>query len=447
MTVQMPNLKHATLSDVGMKRLSNEDAACCDEQMSLFVVCDGLGGRPSGEAASQIISCTLGHLIRRKLRQLKSIDAEVLCGVLKGCATQMSDELYEQAHACPALVGMGATMVAALFDGDTAFLLNAGDSRAYRLRDGQLEQLSHDHSKQAADDAGQTAELSTEQADEQAVRERRYLTQFIGYHKPLKPVASAVALRPGDRLLLCTDGLTDAVDDATIRQQLADGKQPADACRTLVGRANAAGGPDNITLTVIDFQGTHAVDPRSVRRRSPANHPPPAGAAQRFHEALGALEDDLNWLREGAIEAAGPRSVAAFAAVKRRLGQETYRRFLERSPSQNPAHVFHQACTDPASDWRQRYTTHAAALDEPLRQITDGTVRLSPILSADETSRIIRTIWRELRRVEQHYFATCQRDAVHASEQTLSILIDHMTQGIRTLQGLMMFFPRFMRRG
>lgn len=449
MTVTVPNLNYATLSDVGKKRLSNEDAAFCDEKMSLFVVCDGLGGRPSGEAASHIIACSLGHLIRRRLRSLKSIDANVLCDLLKGCACELSDQLYEQAHTFPALVGMGATLVAALIDGDTAFLLNAGDSRAYRMRAGRLDLLTQDHVKHAKIKSHDKPadELSTEQADEAAVRERRYLMQFVGLHEPIKPVASAVALRPGDRLLLCTDGLTDAVSDAVLGDYLGSQRDAADVCASLVGRANAAGGPDNITLTVIDFAGTHAVDPKTMRRAAVKDHPPPRGVAQQFHDGLSRLEADLAWLREGAQEASGPAAVAAFAAVKRRLGKKTYRQFLERSPSQNPAHVFHQACTDPSAAWRVEYTAHAEAINGPLMRITDGTVRLSPILSAEETSRIIRTIWRELRRVEQHYFTVCQRDAIHTSEQTLSILIDHMVQGIRTLQGLMLFFPRFMREG
>ncbi|MEL7088628.1 MAG: hypothetical protein AAGL98_09355, partial [Planctomycetota bacterium] len=149
--------------------------------------------------------------------------------------------------------------------------------------------------------------------------------------------------------------------------------------------------------------------------------------------------------KQGAAESAHPRKLTALAAAKRRLGAEAYRDFLGRRPDQSPSHVFHQCCTHPDSDWRRKYQQHLADLGKPLSRVTAGGIRLSPVLSGDQTALIYRDLWNGWRRVEQRYFATCQRPAISATEQTLDILIDHMLNSVQTLNGLLYFLPRFMR--
>ncbi|MEM1447124.1 MAG: hypothetical protein AAGF84_13780, partial [Planctomycetota bacterium] len=91
------------------------------------------------------------------------------------------------------------------------------------------------------------------------------------------------------------------------------------------------------------------------------------------------------------------------------------------------------------------YQVHMKQLEAPLARLTAGGIRLSPVLSGDETARIYRDLWNGWRRVEQRYFQTCQRDAIHDTEQTLNILIDHMLNSVQTLTGLLYFLPRYMR--
>ncbi|MEO1237007.1 MAG: protein phosphatase 2C domain-containing protein, partial [Planctomycetota bacterium] len=139
MASHLPQLQHAMLTDVGRRRLANEDAVAADARLGLFVVCDGVGGRPSGEAASQIVSHTLGHALRRRIRGLKRLDRELILKLLFESAVTMNEQMYLHSEAVPALQGMGCTMVAALIDARTVFYLHAGDSRLYLLRAGRLQ--------------------------------------------------------------------------------------------------------------------------------------------------------------------------------------------------------------------------------------------------------------------------------------------------------------------
>lgn len=440
MPSDVANVEYAGHTDTGRRRLANEDAFHCDQRMGLFAVCDGIGGQPSGEAASQIIAPALGHLIRRGLRDRDTPDAERLrCG-LGEIAAELSLNLYQQSQAVPVLVGMGATLVASLIKGRTAFLLHAGDSRAYCLRGGTLNRLTKDHCRRARQPAHDPT-LTDQQAEQ---NERRLLTQFVGMHRRLKPEIQEIPLEPGDRLLLCTDGLTDPVEDEAIERVLAQHKAPVPACRALVEAANRSGGPDNITAVVINYLG---VRPPDAAEDTPK--PAPAvgkGVAAWFRTALGRIEQDLDWLIAGARECADLSNISAFAAVKRRLGAGVFTDFLKMHPTRSPSHVFHRACTMPNSDWRRRYGQHMNVLEPNVAEITNGTVRLSPLLTPQDTALIIKTLWRDWRRVEHHYFANCQRDAISESDQRLNFLIEHMLSSARTLLGLLEFFPHFMRR-
>lgn len=440
MPSSLPKLNYAVLTDVGRKRLANEDAVAADARMGLFVVCDGVGGRPSGEAASQIVSHATSHALRRQLRGLKQLDEDTLKRLLAEASVAMNQQMYEHSQAVPALVGMGCTMVAALLDARTVFYLHAGDSRLYVLRDGKLMPLTadHTHTRQKFKTEAKTGDLLD-------MGERRLLMQYIGSPRTLKPTAASLPLRKGDRLLLCSDGLTDPLKDATLHELLTKHAEPEAAARALVDAANEAGGPDNITVAVIDYLGPRPVIAADRVPAAPTPHELPHGVAERLRNALAQLEEDLTWLKEGALESAHPRKLTALAAAKRRLGADAYRDFLTRHPNQSPSHVFHQCCSHPDSDWRQKYQAHMEELTKPLSRITAGGIRLSPVLTGDQTGRIYQDLWAGWRHVEQRYFATCQRRAISDTEQTLNILIDHMLNSVQTLTGLLYFLPRFMR--
>ncbi len=439
MSDMIAKLDHATLSDVGRRRLANEDAAHHDARLGLYIVCDGIGGQPSGEAASQIIAHAMPHQLRRYLRSVETINADILQQLLVRSVADLSLNLRERSQGLASLDGMGATLIAALVERDVAYLVHVGDSRAYLLRDETLRPLTADHVRSYRR-VKDIAELDDEAAEQ---RERRLLMQFIGMPKTPRPAMAAVPLKPGDRLLLCTDGLTDPVAEADIAQLLKMFADPSRAAKALVDEANEQGGPDNITLTVLDYHGMMEKPPPPAPAAEPA--PAPKGVAAAFHTALQRLDKDLAWLLAGARECQEYSSVSAFAAVKRRLGPELYSSFLKLHPSKNPAHVFHRACTMRDTGWRATYEKHLAELEGPLALVISGRVRLSPMLPPEETGRIVKALWNDWRKVEQRYFSITHREALNASETTLNVLIDHMLKSVRTLTGLLEFFPRFMR--
>ena len=436
----LPTLRHAAASDPGRLRLANEDAAACDARLGLFVVCDGIGGRPSGEAASQIVAHTLAHALRRRVRGATKLGPSVIKQFLASSVVQMNEQLFQCSSDVPALEGMGCTIIAGLFDTRMLFLVYAGDSRAYVLRQGVLRQLTRDHSRH--DTLTRADEVSGHLID---LGERRLLTRYVGMPQPVVPTVGTLKLEAGDRILFCSDGLTDPLSDLDIEQVLLEYDSPVQASDALVDAANAAGGPDNITAVVVDYGGPRELTDADRATPVPTPFEPTGHTVADTLDALADLEFDLKWLQDGSRESSNPSRMAALAAAKKRLGHETYLDLLARDPGRAPAHVFHQACTDPEAPWRKTYQRHLDTLERPLSRVMGGGLRLSPILSGDETARIYKDLWRGWRQVERRYFATCQRDAIHASEQTLDILIAHMLSSVQTLAGLLEFLPRFMR--
>lgn len=441
MRARRPLLTSARLSDVGRRRLANEDATHADERLGLFVLADGLGGQPSGEAASQIITHALPHVVRHHLRRLNHLDAAVLEQVLITALQEMNTHLVTWTTAIPPLRGMAATVVGALVDAGQAHVFHAGDSRAFLWRGGALQLLTRDHTEMTL--APMAREVAAGASPE--ALERRLLVQFMGREGLVQPACTVVPLEPGDRLLLCSDGLTDPVSPEQIAGALAGNPEPCEACRSLVDLANAHGGPDNITVWVIDYAGVGDPGQMPVPPSAARQAEPPKGAAAAAYAALRALEVDLAWLLEGAEACALEDRAAALAAAQTRLGTPNFEKFLRRQPDQNPAHVYHQFLVAPGSSWRNQYERHLAELTPSLQDLCAGTLRLSPILTREEAAGIIASLWRDWQRVEQMYFLRCQRGVAREGDHSLNYLLGHMLQSVRTLAGLIAFLPRFMR--
>jgi len=228
-------LAAAAASETGLVRQNNEDAAYAGRW--LFAVADGLGGHAAGEVASAAV-----------IQTLRPHDAEVprsaLLEVLGRAVAEANREVARQAAEDPARRGMGTTLTAMLFSGDRAAVAHIGDSRAFRLRDGQLRQITEDH----------TIGKLVWDAD--------FLAPVLARHLDGRPDRSADLgvrdLRAGDRYLLCSDGLSPVVDDRTLRDVLTLAANPADAVCQLVALAEDAGGPDNVTVVVIDVRAADA---------------------------------------------------------------------------------------------------------------------------------------------------------------------------------------------
>ena len=229
-------------SDVGRTRSGNEDSYFCGR--TVFAVADGLGGHQGGEVASAAAVEPLAALDGREFA-----DPAEAAEALAEAVRQANSAILDRATGDPDLWGMGTTLTAAAVAGDHHLqLAHVGDSRAYRFRDGSLEQLTTDHT--VVGELVRRGRLTPEQA---AIHpERSILTRAVGLD-PRIPVDTPdpVALRPGDQILLCSDGLTEAVPDPDIAELLSREPDGHTACRSLIDTANRNGGPDNITVVLL----------------------------------------------------------------------------------------------------------------------------------------------------------------------------------------------------
>jgi PPM family protein phosphatase len=229
-------------TDVGRARSGNEDSYFCGR--TVFAVADGLGGHQGGEVASAAAVEPLAALDGREFADPAEA-AEALTAAIR----EANAAILDRAAGDPGLWGMGTTVTAAALAGERHLqLAHVGDSRAYLLRDGSLEQLSTDHTVVA--ELVRRGRLTPAQA---AIHpERSILTRAVGLD-PRIPVDTPdpLELQDGDQVLLCSDGLTEAVDDDQIAQLLSAGPDGNAACQALIDAANAAGGPDNITVVLL----------------------------------------------------------------------------------------------------------------------------------------------------------------------------------------------------
>lgn len=216
-----------------------------------MAVADGVGGRAAGEEASRLAITSLVNLVLHTPDWiLRPADGSLSDEVLRRAAERY-DQVHEvlglEAEAVPGLRGFGTTLTMAASLGRDLFLAHVGDSRAYLLRRGELRQLTRDHTvAEALAEAG-----LIDRADVAAHHMRHVLTQALGGHgQRVRADVSRVELEDGDRLLLCSDGLTDMVADVAVGETLGGDGTAQEVCRRLVDRALAAGGDDNVTAVV-----------------------------------------------------------------------------------------------------------------------------------------------------------------------------------------------------
>ena len=230
-------------TDKGQVRHGNEDAYVVDPRLRLFAVADGMGGHRGGEVASATA--------------LEALRAAVASGTSIGDAIAVANAaVFERAGDDHQLAGMGTTLTAVIPDERGLAIGHVGDSRAYLLRDGELRQLTTDHS--LVEELVREGRLTEEQA---AVHpQRSIITRALGVELDVQADVYAIVPRAGDRLLLCSDGLTTMLRATDIAAVLRRETDPTRAANLLVDAANGAGGEDNITTIVIDVE-TDALDP------------------------------------------------------------------------------------------------------------------------------------------------------------------------------------------
>lgn len=232
---------HAAASDVGRMRRANEDSYFV--RSPLFVVADGMGGAQAGEVASKIAAEAFAEPLD------ESLAPEQRMAVVVESANR---EIHDQSLADPSMQGMGTTLTAALLGDDELTLAHVGDSRAYRLRDGELTRLTTDHSL-----VGEMVRRGAiTEAEAEVHPQRSILTRALGPEREIEVDTLTHGVRDGDVYLLCSDGLTGMVDDAQIAEVAGSGEPMRAVAEELIARANAAGGVDNITVVAFRVAGT-----------------------------------------------------------------------------------------------------------------------------------------------------------------------------------------------
>jgi protein phosphatase len=230
----------AVVTDTGRRRLGNEDAYVW--RPPLFAIADGMGGAKAGEIAAGIAADTLEGAHSRPL------DADDLASLI----SEANLRIWQRSLNDPSTAGMGTTFTVALVDQEAGSVVfgHVGDSRAYRVRDGVLEQITTDHSLVA--ELVESGVLTPEEAERHP--QRSAITRALGTEPEVEPDVFTIEVEPGDLFLLCSDGLSDMLSEEQIAAAIERaGGDPTAAGEELVRNANAEGGDDNITVLLFEI--------------------------------------------------------------------------------------------------------------------------------------------------------------------------------------------------
>lgn len=251
-------MQYSAYTNVGRIRNQNEDcymAESLTNNVSLFTVCDGMGGASAGETASAT-ACAAYHTAMKNALQaqltashlLTPLNAKLCKRILIDALNKANADVYQLAKSDTALEGMGTTLVSVLIVNKTAYIVNVGDSRAYYYKDGELCQITKDHSYvQYLVDNGM---IQPDEAERHP--HKNLITRSVGTSAEITPDLFALDVRRADAILLCSDGLTNMVNESEIADVLADAEVDfSHKAERLVAKANSHGGTDNITALVI----------------------------------------------------------------------------------------------------------------------------------------------------------------------------------------------------
>lgn len=229
-----------------------------DEHGLLFLVADGMGGAASGELASSMAGDVVLDVLRQEWMAHDSPSADTFAVALRDATTAANSRIHGFARENPEHRGMGTTATIAGLLGDTVYVAQVGDSRAYLVRDGAAKQLTKDQSlMQRLVEAG---EMTQEQAD--ASDRRNIILQALGPESQVTIDLTHQQVRRGDTLILCSDGLSGLVRADEIARVVNESSDVMTICRRLIARANELGGPDNITVIAAQFDGDALTDKR-----------------------------------------------------------------------------------------------------------------------------------------------------------------------------------------
>lgn len=300
-------VRYGVATDVGRVREGNEDSYLVDAP--LFVVADGMGGHVAGDVAS----ATAVEVLDERSSSMRASEPSSLESAIK----EANVAIFKKAQSDAALRGMGTTCTLLMIDGSNAQFAHVGDSRAYLFRQGKLSQITEDHTLVNR----MVAEGRIDEDEARHHPQRSVITRALGVDSDVQVDLVSLRLEDGDRILLCSDGLTTMLENPDVSQVLSNENDPQAAAENLIHAANAAGGEDNITAIVIDFV--------------PSNEPPPPPQGSRASTAPPRTRQDTDPGKPQKVRTSRlPRTLFAASVVLVLLvggGYAGARFFLDRS--------------------------------------------------------------------------------------------------------------------
>ncbi len=235
-------VRSCAISDVGKKRQKNEDSYLINDELSLFIVADGMGGHAGGEYASRIAITTIEENFKDSIKNGAEPEK-----ILEGSIKEAGSRIVKKAEEDRALKGMGTTVIALHLADKRAILGHVGDSRAYLFRDGVLEQVTEDHS--LVNEQVKSGLISEEEAKTHQFK--NIITRSLGVTPEVDVDLITKKLKAGDAFILCSDGLSNLVETTEMEKELRE-RETVLAAKAMVDLANKRGGDDNITVIVIE---------------------------------------------------------------------------------------------------------------------------------------------------------------------------------------------------
>ena len=234
-------------TDVGLRRHENQDTFAVEQGKKLLiaVVCDGMGGAEGGQIASSVAVETCMKEMRALIRA--DMTAEQLRELASFCVAKANTAVYQRALQDPAYQGMGTTLVSAVAEEKYAIVCNIGDSRAYLIRGGEITRITHDHS--VVQTLVENGNITAEEA--RTHPRRNVITRALGVDENVPCDIFKPRLSRGDMLLLCSDGLTNMLEDREIFEFSKENADPLSLGRALMDEALARGATDNVTIVII----------------------------------------------------------------------------------------------------------------------------------------------------------------------------------------------------
>ena len=243
-------MQYWSLTDPGCVRTQNQDALeilQLDRNTLLCVVCDGMGGAKAGNVASAMAAEVFTQDVKRNYHG--GLGVQATAQMLEQAVTQANLVVYDKSRESDEFYGMGTTLVAALIRNKAAVVVNVGDSRVYRIDEEGIHQITTDHS--LAQLMLQRGELTPEQV--RSFPGKNYITRAIGTEPSVNCDIFHTELKRGDHLLLCSDGLSNLVDDQEILFEIVHGANKQQCCQRLLDIAKNRGAPDNVTSILVQF--------------------------------------------------------------------------------------------------------------------------------------------------------------------------------------------------